>query len=61
MTYDAAEDRYDTDATGMHYRFTGRSGLKLPALSRWACGRTSAPTGPRRPSAPSCAGPSTAA
>jgi L-glyceraldehyde 3-phosphate reductase len=33
MTYTAAEDRYDTDATGMEYRFTGRSGLKLPALS----------------------------
>jgi L-glyceraldehyde 3-phosphate reductase len=32
MTYDAAPDRYD-DATGMHYRATGRSGLKLPALS----------------------------
>lgn len=29
MTYDAAEDRYDS----MDYRFTGRSGLKLPALS----------------------------
>src|SRR3954463_50178 len=33
MTYAAADDRYDTDATGMQYRFTGRSGLKLPALS----------------------------
>src|SRR3954470_17157398 len=33
MTYTAADDRYDTDATGMEYRFTGRSGLKLPALS----------------------------
>lgn len=33
MTYAAAEDRYDTDATGMHYRFTGRSGLQLPAIS----------------------------
>ena len=32
-TYDAAADRYDTDATGMEYRFTGRSGLQLPALS----------------------------
>ena len=31
MAYDAAADRYD-DA-GMEYRFTGRSGLKLPALS----------------------------
>ena len=29
MTYDAAPDRYDT----MPYRSTGRSGLKLPALS----------------------------
>ena len=32
MTYEAAESRYD-DATGMEYRFTGRSGLKLPVLS----------------------------
>jgi L-glyceraldehyde 3-phosphate reductase len=32
-SYTAAADRYDTDATGMPYRFTGRSGLKLPALS----------------------------
>jgi L-glyceraldehyde 3-phosphate reductase len=32
MAYDAADDRYD-DSTGMHYRHTGRSGLKLPALS----------------------------
>jgi len=31
--YTAAENRYDTDATGMEYRFTGRSGLKLPSLS----------------------------
>jgi L-glyceraldehyde 3-phosphate reductase len=30
MTYDAAADRYDA---GMDYRFTGRSGLQLPALS----------------------------
>lgn len=30
MTYEAAEDRYETD---MSYRFTGRSGLKLPAIS----------------------------
>ena len=30
MTYEAAEDRYDA---GMEYRFTGQSGLKLPALS----------------------------
>ena len=29
MTYTAAEDRYDR----MEYRFTGRSGLKLPVLS----------------------------
>jgi L-glyceraldehyde 3-phosphate reductase len=33
MSYDAAADRYDTDATGMRYRCTGRSGLQLPALS----------------------------
>ncbi|NYD40729.1 L-glyceraldehyde 3-phosphate reductase [Nocardioides panaciterrulae] len=33
MTFEAADNRYDTDATGMQYRFTGRSGLKLPALS----------------------------
>jgi L-glyceraldehyde 3-phosphate reductase len=33
MSYTAAEDRYDTDATGMQYRFTGRSGLQLPVLS----------------------------
>ena len=32
MTYEAAADRYD-DAAGMEYRFTGRSGLKLPVLS----------------------------
>src|SRR5690349_22945599 len=32
MAYEAAQDRYD-DSTGMHYRFTGRSGLRLPALS----------------------------
>ncbi|HET7193616.1 MAG TPA: aldo/keto reductase, partial [Nocardioides sp.] len=30
-TYDAAPDRYDDG--GMEYRFTGRSGLKLPVLS----------------------------
>ena len=30
MTYTAAPDRYDTD---MEYRFSGRSGLQLPALS----------------------------
>ena len=29
MTFEAAEDRYDTD----HYRYAGRSGLKLPLLS----------------------------
>jgi L-glyceraldehyde 3-phosphate reductase len=29
MTYDAADDRYDS----MEYRLTGRSGLKLPVLS----------------------------
>ncbi|GAB6985608.1 L-glyceraldehyde 3-phosphate reductase [Nocardioides pyridinolyticus] len=33
MTYEPAEDRYDTDATGMQYRFTGRSGLRLPVIS----------------------------
>ncbi|MBA2954294.1 L-glyceraldehyde 3-phosphate reductase [Nocardioides sp. MAH-18] len=33
MTYDAAENRYDTAATGMQYRFTGRSGLQLPVIS----------------------------
>ena len=33
MSYTAAENRYDTDATGMQYRFTGRSGLQLPVLS----------------------------
>jgi L-glyceraldehyde 3-phosphate reductase len=33
MSYTAAENRYDTDATGMQYRFTGRSGLRLPVLS----------------------------
>ena len=31
-TYEAAADRYD-ESTGMEYRFTGRSGLKLPVLS----------------------------
>ena len=33
MTYAAAENRYDTSATGMQYRFTGRSGLQLPVIS----------------------------
>ncbi len=33
MTYEPAEDRYDTSATGMEYRATGRSGLKLPVIS----------------------------
>ena len=33
MSYVAAEDRYDTAVTGMDYRFTGRSGLKLPVIS----------------------------
>lgn len=32
MAYDADPQRYD-DAAGMHYRHTGRSGLRLPALS----------------------------
>jgi len=34
MTYVAADTRYDTSRSGaMEYRFTGRSGLKLPVLS----------------------------
>lgn len=33
MTYTAAPDRYETGATGMRYRFTGRSGLQLPMIS----------------------------
>ncbi|WP_296603429.1 L-glyceraldehyde 3-phosphate reductase [Nocardioides sp.] len=33
MTYTAADHRYDTEATGMRYRFTGRSGLQLPVIS----------------------------
>ncbi len=33
MTYTAADNRYDTEATGMRYRFTGRSGLQLPVIS----------------------------
>ena len=33
MTYVAAANRYDSQATGMQYRFTGRSGLQLPVLS----------------------------
>jgi L-glyceraldehyde 3-phosphate reductase len=33
MTYTAAENRYDANATGMQYRYTGRSGLKLPEIS----------------------------
>lgn len=33
MSYQAADDRYETDATGMEYRYTGRSGLRLPAIS----------------------------
>jgi L-glyceraldehyde 3-phosphate reductase len=33
MSSSAAENRYDTSATGMQYRFTGRSGLQLPVLS----------------------------
>jgi L-glyceraldehyde 3-phosphate reductase len=31
-TYEAGAERYD-DATGMEYRYTGSSGLKLPVLS----------------------------
>jgi L-glyceraldehyde 3-phosphate reductase len=33
MTYGAADSRYDTEVTGMQYRQTGRSGLKLPVIS----------------------------
>jgi L-glyceraldehyde 3-phosphate reductase len=33
MTYTASAERYETDATGMSYRFTGRSGLRLPVIS----------------------------
>jgi L-glyceraldehyde 3-phosphate reductase len=33
MAYTAAPDRYDAATTGMSYRATGRSGLKLPLLS----------------------------
>ncbi|WP_205473975.1 L-glyceraldehyde 3-phosphate reductase [Nocardioides sp. SYSU D00038] len=33
MAYTAAEDRYDTETTGMRYRRCGRSGLQLPVLS----------------------------
>jgi len=34
MTFEAADTRYDTEHDGaMDYRFTGRSGLKLPVLS----------------------------
>jgi L-glyceraldehyde 3-phosphate reductase len=33
MSYTAADNRYDTDATGMQYRYTGSSGLQLPVLS----------------------------
>jgi len=34
MTYEASGTRYDTDHDGaMDYRFTGRSGLRLPVLS----------------------------
>src|SRR3990170_824125 len=35
MSYEAAENRYDglTGDGGMEYRYTGRSGLKLPVLS----------------------------
>jgi L-glyceraldehyde 3-phosphate reductase len=32
-TYEAAGNRYDTNATGMEYRYCGRSGLQLPVLS----------------------------
>ncbi len=33
MSYEAAANRYDTAATGMEYRSTGRSGLRLPVIS----------------------------
>ena len=33
MTYEPSPTRYDAEATGMHYRFTGRSGLQLPVIS----------------------------
>ncbi|WP_426246782.1 L-glyceraldehyde 3-phosphate reductase [Nocardioides sp. LHG3406-4] len=33
MSYDAAPDRYDVHDGAMAYRFSGRSGLKLPLLS----------------------------
>jgi len=33
MTYEPSPSRYDTEATGMQYRFTGRSGLQLPVIS----------------------------
>ncbi|WP_395691127.1 aldo/keto reductase [Nocardioides sp.] len=33
MAYTPAEDRYDPGATGMAYRWTGRSGLRLPVIS----------------------------
>ena len=55
--YEPADDRYDA----MDYRYCGSSGLQLPRAVARACGRTSATTGPRRPSGRSCAGPSTAA
>ncbi|MEO6510801.1 MAG: L-glyceraldehyde 3-phosphate reductase [Nocardioides sp.] len=33
MTFEAAEDRYASLENDQHYRYTGRSGLKLPELS----------------------------
>jgi L-glyceraldehyde 3-phosphate reductase len=33
VTYQAADDRYDSEATGVDYHHTGRSGLQLPAIS----------------------------
>ena len=53
--YQPADDRYDT----MDYRTPGAAGCSCPRC-RWGCGRTSAPTGPRRPSGRSCGAPSTA-
>ena len=49
MAYEAAADRYD-GSPGMDYRFTGRSGLKLPALSLglWQNFGTDRPEGTQR-------------
>ena len=60
MSYDAAENRYDTDATG-HALPVHRAQRAAAAgdLAR-AVAELRRPTGPRRTSARSCAGPSTA-